>query len=95
MKTKSFAMLAMTGLVAASIAYVAPALADDSSSTGSAMQAPADGSQNNATNNIGADNMGGASNQTDSNNNANSNAGSSSSSDDSSSPDQATGDEDY
>lgn len=92
MKTKTFAMLTMTGLLAASIAYVTPALADDSSNSGSATQAaPADGSQNNAAPNIGADNMGGTPNQTDSN----SSSSSSSSDDSSGSPDQATGDEDY
>ena len=90
MRMKTFAMLTMSGLLAASLAYVAPALADDSSSNGAAMQGTGDGSQNNATNNIGADSMAGTSNQTDS---SGSSGSSSSSSDEGSSPDQATGDE--
>lgn len=90
MKMKSLAMLAMSGFVAASVAYVAPALADDAS-TGQAMQSPAD----NAMQSPG-DNNGGQSG------NAQNNVGSaqdmsspSSNSDDAGSPDTATGDDDY
>lgn len=41
MKIKSFAMLAISGFIAASMAYMTPALADDSTN-GQSMQAPAD-----------------------------------------------------
>ena len=97
MRMKSFAMLAMSGLLAASLVYVAPAVADDNTSgnTGATQAAPADNStqnQNNATSgNIGSDNSGMSGTQSPSDNNSNSSGSSS----DEGSPDQATGDDDY
>ncbi|RDI42714.1 hypothetical protein [Aquicella lusitana] len=80
MKMKSFAMLAMSGLLAASVAYVAPAMADDSSDTnvGSLQSAPSDSAMQN---------QGSSQNDMSAN-------GSSSGSDEGT-PDTATGDDDY
>ncbi len=96
MNMKSFAIVAVSGLLAASLAYVAPAMADDMSNNGTTMQAPADnsnpggagasqGGDNNMGNNGGT---GGSSDQgaTGSSGNNNSDQGS---------PDTATGDDDY
>ncbi len=82
MRMKSFAILAMTGLTAASLAYVAPAMADN----GSSMQAPSSDStstQNGSGTSQGSDNSMGSDNS------------SSSGSSDQGSPDTATGDDDY
>lgn len=95
MNIKSFAMLAMSGLLAASCAYIAPAMADDTStpSSGQSMQAPAD---NSAQSGNGMQNNGSSQGDMNSNNNGGSNSsGSSSSSSDEGSPDTATGDDDY
>lgn len=89
MNMKSFAMFAMSGLLAASFAYVAPAMAQ--SSTGSSMQqpAPSDNSQNS-----GSQNGSGTSQGSDNSMN-NDNTNNSNSSSDQGSPDTATGDDDY
>lgn len=83
MKIKSFAVLAMSGLLATSFAYVAPAMADDMSNSGS-MQAPSDSSNM-------ANNTQGGVTPTDMSPNNMGNVGST----DEGSPDTATGDDDY
>lgn len=96
MKMKSFAMLAMSGLLTASIAYVAPAMADDLTNSGQSMQAPSDNSTQNQ-NNAGSapsDNMNNNTG-TSPNDNMNNNNNGSSNSSDQGSPDTATGDDDY
>ena len=99
MKMKSFAMLAMSGLMATSIAYVAPAMAEDDtgSNGGQSMQTPSDnGMQNpggNNQNNPGSLNDSSSDNSNDMNNS--NNMGGSSNSTDEGSPDTATGDDDY
>lgn len=86
MKMKSLAMLAISGALAASFAYVAPAMADDTSNNGQSMQAPSDnGMQNNSSQNTGS-----SPSDNSMNNNSNSTSGS-----DEGSPDTATGDDDY
>jgi hypothetical protein len=85
MKMKSLAMLAMSGLLAASFAYVAPAMADDMSNSGQSTQAPSDNTQNNVGATPSDNSMGG---------NSNSNTGNTGSTDEGS-PDTATGDDDY
>jgi hypothetical protein len=85
MKIKSLAMFAMSGLLAASIAYVAPAMAADDNDMGQSSQQAADaqnsGDQGATTN--------------DSSSTGNSNSSSNSSTSDQGSPDTATGDDDY
>ena len=86
MKIKSFAMVAVSSLLAASLAYVAPAMADDStgsSDNNQTMQSTP--SDNTGANNTGSSpsDMGGA------------NSGGSQSTDEGGSPDTATGDDDY
>jgi hypothetical protein len=90
MKMKSFAMFAMTGLLAASCVYIAPAMADDMNNGGQPTQAaPSDQAsvpsdmQNGGAMSQGSDNTGG-NNNSGSNNNT-----------DQASPDTATGDDDY
>ena len=86
MKMKSFAMLAMSGLLAASLGYAAPVLADDTSNGDQATQQNVDNSstdQAQATDNDAS--------QSDSS----SNTSGSASSTDGGSPDTATGDDDY
>lgn len=90
MKIKSFALLAMTGLLAASCAYIAPAMADDTNNGGAQaapsdqLSAPAEMSNSspqtndNMSMNMSADNNSGGNNNTDQ-----------------ASPDTATGDDDY
>ena len=101
MKTKSIAMLAMSGLLAASIAYVAPAVAEESSSSmpmeqmladnsgaGSPMQAPTDDASQGQS--------GGSASQSDSSSTSNASASSDAApSNDQGTPDTATGDDDY
>ncbi len=89
MKMKSLAILAMSGvLLAASVAYVAPAMADDTSNAGQSMQqtpsqAP---SSDNSMQNQGQDqSQSNTGSQGDMNNNSS----------DQGSPDTATGDDDY
>lgn len=81
MKIKSFAMLIASGLAAACLAYVTPAMADDSSGSDNTMQQPSSSSDNGS---------GTAMDQY----NAGSDNGSASSMDQGS-PDTATGDDDY
>lgn len=100
MKTKSFAMLAVTGLLTASIAYVAPAMAEDSgtglpmeqtladNNSGSSMQAPSDNSTQNQSSGAQQNDMSGNIGSSSSGNNT-------SGSSDEGSPDTATGDDDY
>lgn len=89
MKMKSFAMLAMSGLLTASFAYIAPAMAEDTSNVGQAMDAPSDNGmqQNdmNQNNDMTQNNPSGDMSNTN-------NPGSSN---DSGMPDTATGDDDY
>lgn len=82
MKTKSLAMVAASALLAASFAYIAPAIADDT--TGQSTQAPSSdastpnsGSTDNTMNNNSTDNS------------------SNTSGTDQGTPDTATGDDDY
>lgn len=80
MKMKSFAMLAMSGFLTASIAYVAPVMADDSSEGAAAtesLQAPTDALPSSQSSASSADN----------------NVGSTTG--DEGGPDTATGDDDY
>lgn len=84
MNMKPLAMLALSGLIAVSFAYTAPAMAQDTNN-GSSMQAPSDNSG--ATDNNGGDN-----NSPSSNDN---NGGSDNTTSDQGSPDTATGDDDY
>ena len=81
MKMKSFAALAMSGLLAASFAYVAPAMADDMSNSNgmSSMPAPSDNGMPNSGN------------PTETSPSSMNNVGSS----DEGTPDTATGDDDY
>src|SRR5262245_24340149 len=110
MKMKSFAMLALSGLLAASCAYVAPAMADDTNMAAPSMQPPADStpnsnimqglSQNDSTYNTPADTTDNASDNTgtdQSNPNAQNNPNNNPSANpsDEGGPDTATGDDDY
>lgn len=81
MKMKSFAALAISGLLAISFAYAAPAMADDMSNNNgmSSMPAPSD------------NDMPTSGNPTDTSAATNSNIGST----DEGTPDTATGDDDY
>jgi len=87
MKKMSFAMLVVPGLLAASLAYVAPAIAEDNMDNERSMQqfAVADNSSTGSS-------MG--SGMAPGNDNSNSDLGSSNSIDQGS-PDTATGDDDY
>lgn len=86
MKMKSLAMVAISGLIAAfSLAYVAPALADDTSNP--SMQAPANTSQGTDTQNSN----GSSPTDNSTNNGTDNNAAGA----DQGSPDTATGDDDY
>lgn len=95
MKMKSFAMLAASGLLAASLVYAAPVLADDTagdqpmqmSSDSAGMPGQGSAPQDNAGASSDMMNNTGASSDT----NASSSAGGS----DEASPDTATGDDDY
>jgi hypothetical protein len=92
MKKRSFAMIAMSGILAASFAYVAPAMADDSAGQ-SMSQAPA--STDSSTQSM--DNQGNTAtppSDTDSNMGT-SGSNSTTGTDQSTSPDTATGDDDY
>ena len=83
MKMKSLAMVAMSGLLVASFAYVAPAMADDmNEGSGQSMQQPAPSDNSSMGSGMSS---GGDSSSMDN--------GSSSS--DQGSPDTATGDDDY
>lgn len=85
MKMKSFAMLVMPGLFAASLAYIAPAMADDmNSGSGQSMQQSAP-----------SDNNSMGSGMSPTNDNSNSDNSGNSGSTDQGSPDTATGDDDY
>lgn len=81
MKMKSFAMLAMSGLLTASLAYIAPAMADDTvegaAATDALQAAPADALPTTPSSSSTADNT---------------NVGSTG---DEGGPDTATGDDDY
>ena len=79
MKMKSLAILALSGVLAASVAYIAPAIADDTS--GHSMQNPSDNNMQNS----------GSTDNTMNNASDPSNIGSP----DQGSPDTATGDDDY
>lgn len=103
MRTKAFAMLAVTGLWVASIAYVAPAMAEESSdlpmeqtladnSSTNTMQPPADNSAQAPSNSSQSDMN---SNTGSSSSNGNNSTSNSSTSNDEASPDTATGDDDY
>jgi hypothetical protein len=91
MKMKSFAMLALSGLLTASLAYIAPAMAEDMNNNGSTMQQAPSDTNSGAGSSQGSDNMGGSNDQ----NNSGGAAGSQGSSSDQGSPDTATGDDDY
>lgn len=90
MKMKSFAMLAMSGLLTASFAYIAPAMADDAGGGNQSMPAPSDNGMQNQSNDMS--NMNNNPSNDNMNNPNNSTSGSSS---DSGMPDTATGDDDY
>ena len=90
MKMKSFAMIALSGLLAASFTYVSPAMADDANtnSNGQSMQsAPSD----NGT----PSQQGDSSSSSETTNNSNTGSSSNTGSTDEGSPDTATGDDDY
>ena len=93
MKMKSFAMLAVPGLLAISLAYTIPVMADDMNNGQSSMQAPTAPSDNSgqASSNVGSTNEMPSSGD-NMNNNTN---GSSTGTTDQGSPDTATGDDDY
>jgi hypothetical protein len=107
MKTKSFAMLAASGLLIASTLYIAPAMADEFSNEMPMEQTLADNSNSSGSSTIGAlDNS--TSNQSNStsqqndsssasqqNNDSNNSNNSNSTGNDEGSPDTATGDDDY
>ena len=89
MKMKSFAMLAVSGFLAASCAYIAPAMADDMSDNGQQMQAAPSDMQSGAGDNMSSNNnlaMGSSNSMS---------SGNSSGGTDQASPDTATGDDDY
>ena len=93
MKIKSFAMLAMSGLVAASFAYIAPAMADDSSNMGGTTDQSTQAAPSQSTpsdNNMQNQNNSGSSSDMNSGSSSSSSTGS-----DEASPDTATGDDDY
>jgi hypothetical protein len=106
MKIKSFAMLALSGLLAASCAYIAPAMADDAN-MGPSMQPPADStpnsnamqglSQNDNQYGPSDNNSGTSDNMSDnsSNDQSTSNNNPSANPSDEGGPDTATGDDDY
>jgi len=96
MKMKSFAMLA---LLAASFAYIAPALADDSldtvSNTNQSMQTPTIADNSSMQNNNGTQNSSDNNSQSSDNNSNSNDTSNNSSNDEGNSPDTATGDDDY
>jgi len=92
MNMKSFAMLAMSGLLVTSFAYIAPAMADDAGNNGQSMQQPTP-SDNGMQDQNGGSQNGSSANQ-GSDNTMNNDSGSSNSVDQGS-PDTATGDDDY
>lgn len=87
MKMKSFAMVAMSGLLAASFAYVAPAMADDAIDAGQSAQTGTDNTMQNQTPAAMPSNNS-APTSADMNASGGGNA-------DEGSPDTATGDDDY
>ena len=89
MKMKSIAIFAISGLLAASCAYIAPAFADDTTpSAGQSMQMPADNNSSSSMPNQNSSAPPTAQGGGDMNNN-------NSSTTDEGSPDTATGDDDY
>jgi len=88
MKIRSFAMIAMSGIMAASLAYVAPVMADDSAAGQSMEQAPA--STDNGASQAQGNSDAPAATAPDS-----STGNSGSSAPDQATPDTATGDDDY
>jgi hypothetical protein len=96
MKMKSFAVLALSGLLTASFVYVAPAMAQDMNNNGSTMQAPSDNTGNSSAAGMSQGNGSeqGAASATDQNGTNGSN-GTNPGSTDQGSPDTATGDDDY
>ncbi|VVC76045.1 hypothetical protein AQUSIP_13470 [Aquicella siphonis] len=86
MKIKSFAMLIASGLAAACLAYVAPAMADDISNGDLAMQ-PSSSSDNSSDN--------GSANSVDQGDSSSTDNNGSAATMDQGSPDTATGDDDY
>lgn len=58
MKMKSFAMIVLAGLLTASFAYIAPAMADDTTSNEQAMEPPTDNgmNQNNSSSDMNSPN---------------------------------------
>lgn len=87
MNMKSFAMLIVSGLLAASIAYIAPAIADDSTMDGIQMSADNTMQNNGSTNDSNMNNNTSGDHSNPSNADANSS--------DQGTPDTATGDDDY
>lgn len=88
---KSFAMLVVPGLLVASLAYVAPAMAEDMNGAEQGMQQFALADNSSTGSGMGS---GMGSSMAPSNDNSNSDAGSANSIDQGS-PDTATGDDDY
>lgn len=99
MKIKTLAVLAASGLMAASIAYVVPAFAEESFDEASAMQlAMADDNSGAAStdNSASSSDNAASSDKTDSSSNGSNTSGSSGSgSDQGSTPDVPTGDDDF
>lgn len=97
MNTKSFALVAVTGVVAAAMAYAVPALADTVGSELPMEQTLADNSSNSSMpssgDNNGMQNPSGSAAQSD--NNIGSSGTSSQTNTDEGTPDTATGDDDY
>lgn len=95
MKMMSFAIFAMSGLLASSLAFAAPSIktvADDASDSGSQMQSPTDGMPN-VSGSMQDDSSSGSSQGDMMNNDQGSATGVGGA--DEGSPDTATGDDDY
>ena len=96
MKMKYFAMLALSGLLAASCAYIAPAMAEDANN-GQSMQPPADNTPNSNVmqSPSQSDNQNGNNSDNTSSDQNNNPGNSSVNPSDDGGPDTATGDDDY
>jgi hypothetical protein len=97
MKMKSFAVLAMSGLLTAAFAYSVPALADDTS-TGQSMQSTSPASTDNSqgqSGNASTDNSMNGTTTNSGDNTSSTGTGTTTGTGDEGNPDTATGDDDY
>lgn len=92
MKMKSFALLAVSGLLASALGYAVPAMADDMSSGGTSMQATTPSTTDTQNQNNAA---APAPSNDNSSNSSTENPTSGSSSSDEGNPDTPSGDDDY